>query len=54
MYKKSIAKAAFAKIILIVVLTSNGCSLQPMAWKPPVKPDLTGKLVQRFINTFTY
>jgi len=28
------------------MLTSQGCSLQPMAWKPPVKPDLIGKLAE--------
>ncbi|OQY12983.1 MAG: hypothetical protein B6I30_03675, partial [Desulfobacteraceae bacterium 4572_187] len=47
MYKKSIAKMAFFIIALIVViLTVNGCSLQPLAWKPPVKPELTGKLAE--------
>jgi len=54
MYKKSIVKAAFVIVVLIVVvLTSNGCSLQPLAWKPPVKPDLTGKLAENELLSVT-
>jgi len=54
MYKKSIAKAVFVIIVLIVViLTINGCSLQPLAWKPPVKPDLTGKLSENELLSAT-
>ena len=45
MYKKSIFETAFNVIIFIAVIwTTNGCSLQPLAWKPPVKPELAGKL----------
>jgi len=54
MWKKLIAKAVFIIIVPVIsVLTCNGCSLQPAAWNPPVKPDLTGKLAENELLSTT-
>jgi len=52
--KRSITETTFVILVFIIVsLTLNGCSLQPMAWKPPVKPDLTGKLAKNELLSAT-
>jgi sugar lactone lactonase YvrE len=54
MNKKSIAETTLVIISLIVVIfTNNGCSLQPLAWTPPVRPDLAGKLAENELLSAT-
>ncbi|MBT8373750.1 MAG: hypothetical protein KJN80_02445, partial [Deltaproteobacteria bacterium] len=54
MSKRSITQTTFVMLVLIfIILTGNGCSLQPLAWKPPVKPDLTGKLAENELLSTT-
>ncbi|MBI4618674.1 MAG: SMP-30/gluconolactonase/LRE family protein [Desulfobacterales bacterium] len=54
MNKKSMAKALFVIVIIIIgSLTVQGCSLQPLAWTPPIKPELTGKLAENELLSAT-
>ena len=54
MNKRSITETTFVILVFIIVsLTLNGCSLQPMAWKPPVKPDLTCKMAKNELLSAT-
>lgn len=55
MNKKLIRKGSFLTIVIIVIfiLTLQGCSLAPMAWEPPVKPALTGNLAENELLSAT-
>ena len=52
MNKKLISKGVFLTIAIIVmfILTLQGCSLQPIAWEPPIKPELTGNLAENELH----
>ncbi len=54
MKKRSVAETNIVILFFIIVILSiNGCSLQPMSWKPPVKPELTGKLAENELLSAT-
>ena len=55
MNKKLLTKISFLFIALIVssLLIIQGCALQPDAWTPPVKPDLTDKLAENELLSAT-
>ena len=38
--------SGFGIIIFVISIVMNACAIQPVAWKPPVKPALEGDLVQ--------
>ena len=54
MSKRFIAEITLIILVLmVIILYVSGCFLQPMAWKPPVKPELTGQLTENELLSAT-
>jgi len=55
MTKKSFIKTAFisSSLLVVTVFLFQACSLTPLAWTPPVKPELTGVLAENELLSTT-
>jgi hypothetical protein len=46
MMKKNKVLFAISICILIASVLIQSCTLQPLAWTPPIKPELKGKIAE--------